>query len=161
MTKKTTRKPPSGLGRLAFRMPIYLYRMGLGWLLGQRFLLLNHVGCKSGLARQAVLEVVDYDAAADTYFVASGYGRQSQWFKNVQAHPEVTIQVGRRKLAVTADILDPAASGEMMVAYVRRHPTAAQNLSKVIGVDVDGSEADYRRVGAEAIPFVAMRPRGD
>ncbi|MCB8992151.1 MAG: nitroreductase family deazaflavin-dependent oxidoreductase [Ardenticatenaceae bacterium] len=151
--------PPTGLGKLAFRAPIYLFRAGLGSLLGQRFLLLNHIGRKSGQPRQAVLEVVHYEPDTDTYFVASGYGRQSQWFRNIKANPEVTIQVGRRKLAVTADILGPEASGEMMVQYAQRYPNAAKNLSRLIGYQVDGSAADYQQIAAEHIPFVAMRPR--
>lgn len=152
-------KPPTGLARLAFRFPIYLFRAGLGGLLGSRFLLLNHIGRKSGLPRQAVLEVVDYDQATDTYFVASGYGRSSQWFRNIQANPEVTIQVGRRKLAVTAEIFEPEESGEMMVQYAQRHPRAARSLSRLIGYQVDGSPAGYRQIAAEHIPFVALRPR--
>lgn len=43
------RKPPTGLSRILFRAPIWLYRRGLGWLLGKRFLLINHIGWKSGL----------------------------------------------------------------------------------------------------------------
>lgn len=159
MSKNNQPQPPEGLLKLVYRAPIYFYHARLGWLLGGRFLLLNHVGRKSGLPRQAVVEVVDYDKASDTYFIASGYGRRSQWFKNLQAQPEVTIQVGRRQLAVKADILDPAASGEAMVQYAQRHPTAAQNLVKLIGHDIDGSEDDYRRLGETAVPFIALRPR--
>ena len=39
-------------------MPIYLYRLDLGRLLGHRFLLLVHRGRKSGLLRETVLEVI-------------------------------------------------------------------------------------------------------
>ena len=53
-----TRTPPTGVSRWLFRMPIGLYRLRLGWLLGDRFLLLHHTGRKSGLPRQAVVEVV-------------------------------------------------------------------------------------------------------
>lgn len=150
------RKPPQGLGRLAFRAPIYLYRAGLGWLLPGRFLLINHIGRKSGKTRQAVLEVVEHDEATDTYYVASGYGRSSHWFKNIQANPDVAIQVGRRKLAATAEILSPQASGQRMVEYARRMPTAAKTLTGLVGLDVDGSEADFRRAGEAQIPFVAL-----
>ncbi len=41
--------PPRGLARIGFRIPIILYRLGLGGLLGTRFLLLTHTGRKSGL----------------------------------------------------------------------------------------------------------------
>lgn len=34
-------QPPSGVSRALFRAPIYLYRLGLGWLFGKRILLLN------------------------------------------------------------------------------------------------------------------------
>ena len=70
-----TRQPklPSGFSRLMFRLPIYLYKVGLGGLLGGRFLLLNHVGRKSGQPRQAVVEVVRHvvrptDVGADESF---------------------------------------------------------------------------------------------
>jgi hypothetical protein len=43
--------------RLAFRLPIYLYRLDLGRLLGHRFLLLVHQGRRSGLLRETALEV--------------------------------------------------------------------------------------------------------
>lgn len=32
------RRPPRGFQRLLWRAPIWLYRLGLGWLLGHRFL---------------------------------------------------------------------------------------------------------------------------
>lgn len=151
--------PPTGLGRLAFRAPIYLYRAGLGWMLNGRFLLLNHIGRKSGQRRQAVLEVVDYDRETDTYYVAAGFGPKSQWFRNIKANPEVTIQVGTRKLAVTADILSPTESGEMMVQYAHRMPALAKELTRVIGYKLSGSDDEYRQLAAEHIPFVAMRPK--
>jgi deazaflavin-dependent oxidoreductase (nitroreductase family) len=119
---------------------------------------LNHVGRKSGLQRQAVLEVVGTDPATDTYYVASGWGRASDWFQNVQANPEVTLKVGRRELAARAEVLDREESGEMMVDYARRNPRAAQALSKVIGLAVEGTEEGYREVGREHVPFVALRP---
>jgi deazaflavin-dependent oxidoreductase (nitroreductase family) len=95
-------RPPSGLNALLFRLPIGLYRMGLGRLLGGRFLLINHIGRKSGQVRQAVVEVVRHDKETDSYIVAAGFGPQSHWHQNLRHRPEVTIQVGRRKLAVPA-----------------------------------------------------------
>jgi deazaflavin-dependent oxidoreductase (nitroreductase family) len=151
--------PPTGLSRLLFRAPIWFYRVGLGWLLGKRFLLLNHIGRKSGLTRQATLEVPDYDKETDTYFIAAGFGPRSDWFRNLQQTPDVTIQVGRRKLAVTAGFLTPEESGQKMVDYARKYPFAARNLIRFLGHRVDGTEASYRALGRDVIPFVALRPR--
>jgi deazaflavin-dependent oxidoreductase (nitroreductase family) len=157
MKKVTDRQPPRGCARLLFRAPIYLYRIGLGGLLGGRFLLLSHIGRKSGLPRQAVVEVVHHDKARNTYIIASGFGEKSQWFQNLMHTPHVTIQVGRRKLAVTAERLSLAESGDEMVDYARRHPGAARNLARFMGFEVDGSEGDYRALGEE-IPILALRP---
>ena len=44
-------EPPAGFTRAVFRLPIHLYRLRLGWLFGNRLLLLNHIGRVSGKAR--------------------------------------------------------------------------------------------------------------
>jgi deazaflavin-dependent oxidoreductase (nitroreductase family) len=157
--KRPLLSPPHGLSRWLFRLPIWLYRLGLGWLLGGRFLLLNHIGRKSGLPRQTVLEVVKYDKVSDTYYVAVGFGPETDWYRNLLQTPQASIQVKHRQLAVTADPLSAEQSGEAMVDYARRHPTAARNLSRLRGYNMQqGTEEDYRRVGRELVQFVALRP---
>lgn len=154
-----TSNPPQGFSRLMYRAPIWLYRAHLGFLLGQRFLLLSHVGRKSGKPRQAVLEVANYLPEKDTYIVASGFGFKSDWYLNLNVHPDVTIQIGRRHMAVKANLLSAEESGEQMADYYRRHPTAARNLSRLLGHEVADNEEAYRQVGEAFIPFVAFIPR--
>ena len=77
-------QPPRGLSHILWRLPITLYRARLGWLLGDRVLLLTHTGRVSGKPRQAVIEIIRYDKVADYYLVASGFGEESDWFKNIQ-----------------------------------------------------------------------------
>lgn len=156
--KQVTRKPVTGFKKVLFRAPIWLYRLGLGGILGGRFLLLNHIGRKSGQTRQAVLEVVGRDKEAGAYLIASGFGRKSDWYLNILAQPQVTIQVRWQTLAVTAVPLTPEQSGEAMVDYFRRHPTAAKNLGKLIGYEAR-SEADFQTIGREMIPFIRLVPR--
>lgn len=151
-------KRPQGLKRWFFRAPIWLYKIGLGGVMGKRFLLLNHVGRKSGLPRKVVLEVTQYDRDSETYYIASGWGKQSDWFQNLRKQPEVTIQVGGKERPVTAVFLNPEASGEIMVDYARRYPKAALALSRFMGFQADGREETYRQIG-QNIPFVALKPR--
>lgn len=153
--KSATLKPPRGLSRLLLRLPIVLYRLRLGWLLGQRFMLIHHRGRKSGLLRQAVVEVVRHDREGDRYIVAAGFGPKSQWYQNVGHTPDVTIQVGRRTLYAHAELLGKAEGGQEMVNYAQRYPRAARNLARLMGYRVDGSETAYRALG-EKIPFVAF-----
>lgn len=154
------KRPSKGFRRFLFRAPIWLYRVGLGGLMTKRMVLLNHVGRKSGLPRQAVVEVTKYDADHDTYYVASGWGKKADWYRNLLATPDITIQVGWRKMAVTAVPLTPEQSGEVMADYARRYPTAARVLSeRLLGYEVDGTAENYYALGHDVVPFVALQPR--
>jgi deazaflavin-dependent oxidoreductase (nitroreductase family) len=85
------------LGRALVRAPVWLYRVGLGGLLGGRFLLLTHTGRRSGRRRRVVLEVVGRHEPSGGFLVASGYGARSQWFRNIPEDPRVRFQVGWRR----------------------------------------------------------------
>jgi deazaflavin-dependent oxidoreductase (nitroreductase family) len=148
-----TRTPPTGVSRWLFRIPIGLYRLRLGWLLGDRFLLLHHIGRKSGLPRQAVVEVVTRNGAC--FVIASGFGEQSQWYQNVMAHPDLDITFGTRRVAVHAQRLGVDEASEAMRTYTREHPKAAARLASYMGFH--GPDA-VEQVAHE-IPFVELCPR--
>lgn len=150
--------PPTGLRRVLWRLPILMYRLRLGRLLGGRFMLLQHVGRVSGKPRQAVLEVVDHDDRG--HVAASGFGPRSDWYQNVVKTPDVTIQVGGRAIPVTAVPLSADESVEIMAGYARRHPAAARKLGKLMGFVIDGTAEDYREVGRH-VPFVRFTPRAE
>jgi deazaflavin-dependent oxidoreductase (nitroreductase family) len=143
-----------------YRAPIWLYQHGMGCLLGGRFLLLRHIGRKSGLVRYAVVEIVRHDRESGGYLIASGFGEKSDWFQNLMQHPAITIQVRRREQPVHARRLVSEEGAAEMVAYARRNPRAARALSRLLGYPVDGSDASYQRVGA-ALPFVWLEPLKD
>jgi len=154
----SVRTPPTGISRLMFRAPITLYRWHLGRLMGERFLLLNHVGRVSGKPRQAVVEVVRHDPETDCYVISSGFGETSQWFQNVTANPDITIQVGKRTMDVHAERLPVEQAQDQMLDYAARHPSAARKLSGYMGFPSDGSPETYRKVG-EVLPFLRLCPR--
>jgi deazaflavin-dependent oxidoreductase (nitroreductase family) len=150
-------KPPRGLSRLFFRFPTWLYRLKLGWLFGERMLLLNHTGRKTGLPRQAVLEVVQHDKETDAYVVNVGFGEQTDWYQNLMANPEASIVVGRRRIDIYAEVVPPEAGGEIMVDFAQRHPLESR-MSSLAGYKVDGSSEDWRALG-RLMKFIALRPR--
>ncbi|HJO22237.1 MAG: nitroreductase family deazaflavin-dependent oxidoreductase [Myxococcota bacterium] len=160
MARKLTERPrPSGLLRLALRAPIPLYRWHLGWLLGERFLLLGHRGAKTGLPRKTLLEVVHRDPESGSITVAAGFGSKSHWFRNLEMSPNATVQVGTRRFGVRAEFLDEETAGDIMAGYARRNPRAARTLMRFCGFEVDGSEADYREVAQLGLRFVRLKPR--
>ena len=150
-------RPPAGLTRFLFRIPIHLYRLRLGWLFGSRLLLVNHIGRISGKPRHTVLEVAEHEA--DSYVVASGWGPTAAWYRNILHTPEVSIQVGRRMIPVTAVPLTADQGAEIFARYADRHRAAATYLlPRLMGFSVDGSEADFRAVG-QRMPFVRLATR--
>lgn len=151
-------QPPSGLTRLAFRAPLWLYRWGLGWLLGSRFLQLTHTGRKSGLPRQTVLEVVRHDKGDNAFYVVSGWGESSDWYRNVIENPQVSIRTGHQRFQAYAERLPPKLAGDELVDYHHRHPGALSQLAGFMGYRLDGSEADVRALG-ELLPVIAIRPQ--
>jgi deazaflavin-dependent oxidoreductase (nitroreductase family) len=150
---------PRGLVRLLLRLPIWLYRARLGWLLGHRFLLLTHVGRKTGLLHQTVLEVVHYDKATDMYMVASGWGEKSDWLRNVEKTPTAFVNVGGRRFEATATRLSVAEAQQALLDYARHHPATFRALAKLmIGQRLQGTEEDCLLL-AQSVPLVALRRR--
>jgi deazaflavin-dependent oxidoreductase (nitroreductase family) len=149
---------PTGISRFLFRMPIWLYQHKIGWMLGGRFLMICHTGRRSGLPRQAVVEVVRHDEDADSYIVAVGFGRKTDWYQNLLANPDASILVGKRSLDVHARQLSPEEGGRELLDYARRHPTLARGLSQFMGIEVDGSDEDYQAAG-EMLTFMELSPR--
>jgi len=151
--------PPSGVSRALFRAPIYLYRLGLGWLFGKRILLLNHTGRVSGTQRQVILEVVEHDPTNGSFVVASGWGPTAAWYRNILHTPEVSVQVARRTIPVMAVPLTAEEGAAIFARYGARHRAAATYLlPRLMGFAVDGTEADFRAVG-QRMPFVRLATR--
>ena len=129
------RKPPTGFSRLFMRAPIWLYRLRLGWLLGGRFLLLEHRGRSSGKRRTAVIEVVDHDRETRTHCVAAAYGDRSDWYLNVRAEPRVRVTVGRRRFRAIATALSTDESKAVLARYGKEHPASARGLVRIFGYE--------------------------
>jgi deazaflavin-dependent oxidoreductase (nitroreductase family) len=154
-----TDHPPKGLVRGLLRSPILLYRLNLGWLLGERFLLLTHTGRKSGKTYQTVIEVVNHDLETDVYTIASGWGKGCDWYRNVLKTPDVSVQVGRRRMKAIANPLSVDEAQEKLLAYANKYPAAFRQLSKLMmGQRLDPSQEDILKM-AEKIPLVALQPR--
>jgi deazaflavin-dependent oxidoreductase (nitroreductase family) len=142
---------------MLWRAPIWLYHLGLGWLIGDHFLLLTHTGRSSGIPRLAVLEIVDRDEKNRIYYVVSGFGKKADWYQNILKNPEVTIQVGRKKIAAIAEQVPLEAAVKIILDYAHRHPKAIKNLIKIMGYPLGDTDEDYLTF-AQIVPVVGIRP---
>jgi deazaflavin-dependent oxidoreductase (nitroreductase family) len=128
--------------RWLMRAPIWLYRARLGFLLGTRMLLLEHIGRQSGIRRSVVLEVFDHPSP-NTYVVVSGFGTRAQWFRNVRANPQVQVSVGGHvSTPATARILTPPQADASLQAYAARHPRAWHTFKPVLEATLGAAISD-------------------
>jgi deazaflavin-dependent oxidoreductase (nitroreductase family) len=153
-----TDRKPQGVLRLGLRFPIWLYDMGLGGIFGKRFLLLHHLGRKSGKEHKTIIEIIRYDGPTGNYYVASGWGTQADWYLNLRDHPQVNIMVGRRSILVRAVFLDEEEAVQEFLSYAQRHPFAFKELIHLMtGEHFHGTEETCHQL-ARSIPVVRFQP---
>lgn len=150
--------PQRGLTRWLVRLPRCLYQARLGWLLGRRFLMLTHQGRKTGLARQTVLEVVHYDKTTGRFIVASGWGKKSDWFQNIQQTPLATVTCMNSKTQVVANQLTESEAEQVLTEYAAQHPLAFRGLVRLITGAKRASVEDDVRALSKTIPLVSLNP---
>jgi deazaflavin-dependent oxidoreductase (nitroreductase family) len=132
----------------AFGLHKTVYRLS-GGLIGHRIpfvprmLLLDHVGAKSGTKRTTPLVYVE---DGDSFVVVAskgGHPRHPAWFHNVRANPDTRVQVGTRKLDVTARVATAAERKRLW-------PKAVEAWSDY---------ANYQKRTDRKIPMVVLEPR--
>ena len=126
-------------------MPIYLYRLDLGWLLGHRFLMLVHQGRRSGLLRETVLEVILYDPDTRQSVVLSAWGEKADWYRNIGASPTLEVRTGGQRYVPEQRFLVPEENHALISHYGRRHPLAFRVVARAFGYPLDGTEGARRR----------------
>lgn len=150
--------PSRGLLRVGLHLPIVFYRLHMGWLLGNRFLMLTHIGRITGTPHKTVLEVVDYDNQTGVYVIASGWREKSDWYRNLQKTPQVTVNVGRKQFRAITRQLTSNDAETVLVKYAEKYPLAFRELARLIigkqGEDVEG----ICHFMALNIPLIALEP---
>jgi deazaflavin-dependent oxidoreductase (nitroreductase family) len=139
--------------RALMRLPIWIYRAHAGALLGSRLIMLEHIGRKSGIRRNVVLEVVGHPTP-DAWLVASGFGDKAQWFRNITANPRVRVYAGSRPpAAASARVLAQNEADRALRDYISRNPRAWNRFRPVLERTLGRPIADTDT----ALPIVELR----
>ena len=149
------RQKPSGVWRRLLRLPIMLFRWHLGFLMGDRLLLLTHLGRISGRQYQTVIEVVEHDPVSRAYYVCSGTGPNADWYRNLLAHPPASVQVGNRRWLPRQRFLSQEEAAERFARYETKHRRMAGVLLRSMGNSYDGTDQGRIDMMAE-MPVVAF-----
>ena len=147
--------------RFFMRSPIALYRARLGWIFGERFLMLSHIGRKSGLTRYVVLEVVDRDSAAGIYYIAAAWGEKADWYRNLHATPQAMVQGKNHRFAVHSKTVSKEEAESHFLTYAQKYPVAFTQLIKtMLGEGLPPSQETCERL-AQVVPLVSLTPIKD
>jgi deazaflavin-dependent oxidoreductase (nitroreductase family) len=160
--RKATRTPLLGFrgrpGRLAlavFRLPLPLYRAGWGWLLGRVFLVLTHVGRRTGQPHDTAAMVLAEDRAAGEVVICSVWGDRTDWVRNLRAHPALRVRIGRQDFVPLHRFLSTEEALAVGDSFRRRHPARLRLVSLALGIDLRTD--DDLRAFVSTRPFVALR----
>ena len=131
--------PNAGWRRFVFKLPLHLWRLGLGRFLPANFLVLTTTGRKSGLPRHTMLE---HAQIGENFYIGSGWGRRSDWVRNLEANPLATVQTVRAgTVSVRASHADDAAElGQVYRAMSGKSPAWKDYLAMW---GVEDTEADF------------------
>jgi deazaflavin-dependent oxidoreductase (nitroreductase family) len=96
-----------------------------GFFAGAPMLLLHHTGAKTGAER---VNPLIYQQVGDSYAIfasAGGQPRDPQWFRNLLAHPDVTVEVGATTVPVRARMANQAERAPIWATQKERFPNFA------------------------------------
>ncbi len=103
--------PETSAQRFFHRLPVWLWRLGLGPLLGREFMLLTTRGGRTGLPRRAGLTAHHLHGRL---YAWCPYGDRGYWFRNLAAQPLVTVQTSAGSGSARAvRIGDESEAGEL------------------------------------------------
>jgi deazaflavin-dependent oxidoreductase (nitroreductase family) len=140
-----------------FRLPLPLYRAGLGWLfLGRTFLVLTHVGRKSGQPHATAAMVLSEDRTTGEAVICSVWGPGADWIRNLRASPALRVQIGRDSFVPAHRFLSDGDAFAIGVRFRRQHPWRVRLVKRALGVDLRSDTA--MRDFLSTRPLVALRP---
>jgi deazaflavin-dependent oxidoreductase (nitroreductase family) len=147
---------PRRLPRLALRLPLFLYSIRLGYLLGKRFVVLKHRGRISGQQRRTVLEVMHHDNEKHRYLICSGWGEASEWYSNLRQNPETEIEIGGRRMKAIAMRLPQQEAENEIGYYARRYPTVYRWLAtRLLGRRATGQAQEFAEL-TRVVPMIGL-----
>ena len=140
-----------------FKLPVFLYRLKLGWLLGRRFMQITHVGRLSRKVRRTILAVLWFDEETREIFAVSAW-KGSDWYYNIQASPALQVESGFDRYAPQQRTLSPEEITTAFMEYRRGHPIFSRIVCRIPGWKWDSSYEEFLAL-ARTLHGVAFKPK--
>jgi deazaflavin-dependent oxidoreductase (nitroreductase family) len=151
------RRRPGRLALALFRMPLQAYHHGKGRLLGHTFLLLTHIGRRTGRPHETVVMVLRHQTQSRESVVCSAWGSEADWVRNIRARPAVRVEIGRESFEPEQRFLSPEESLSVVNECLDAHPWRFRLMAGVLGwgdLRVETTVHEFVRTR----PFVSFHP---
>ena len=139
------------------KLPLLLYRAGLGWLFGHRFMLLTHIGRRSGKVRRTVLAVLHFDSGTREIMAISAWSA-SDWYKNILTSPALQVETGFTHYAPVHRSLSPEEITTLFEDYRHKHPIFSRIVCRIPGWKWDSSHEELLEL-ANTLRGVTFQPK--
>jgi deazaflavin-dependent oxidoreductase (nitroreductase family) len=149
------KQKPSDLFKRFLHAPTWLYRWHLGFLMGKRFVMVEHRGRKSDNLYRTVLEVAGRYPEKNEWIVTSGTGPKADWYRNLKAGKLDAVWIGSQRWLATVRFLESDEASTVLHDYETAHPKTAAKLLESMGVSYDGTD-EGRVEMMRAIPMVSF-----
>ena len=153
---KQDKKAPSFLIPM-FKLPLTLYRLRLGWILGKRFMQITHVGRRSGRQYRTVLAVLKFDEKTKEIYAVSAW-KGSDWYYNVQAAPALQVETGFVHYAPAQRTLSPEEITSAFMEYRKQHPFFSRMVCRIPGWKWNSTYDEFLTL-ARTLHGVAFTPK--
>ena len=97
-----------------------------GFFEGQPLLLLHHAGAKTGAERVNPLVYLQVGSSYAIFASAGGQPRDPQWFRNLVAGPDVTLEVGTSTVKARARVTEENERDSIWETQKERFPQFAE-----------------------------------
>ena len=98
---------------------------------GRPLLLLTTTGAKSGQRRTTPLMYIPDGEGLLVIASAAGAPKHPDWYHNLAAHPEVTVEVGKETFDATAVVLEGDERRQVWDRIIQQYPFFIEHQSKV------------------------------
>ncbi|HET9142458.1 nitroreductase family deazaflavin-dependent oxidoreductase [Actinophytocola sp.] len=151
-------RKPAGLLRRLLRIPIWVYRVRLGWLFGHRLVYIAHRGRRTGARREVVAEVVRHTPIPPEVVVIAAWGKDPDWYLNLRAAPAIELRVGAHRWQRPEHrFLDPADTLQVLLSYRQAHRHAWRRIAPALGFPADQDDPHWPEVAAR-VHAIAFTP---
>jgi len=140
-----------------FKMPLLLYRLHLGWLMGKRFMQITHVGRHSGKTYKTILAVLKFDENTREIYAVSAW-KGSDWYYNIQASPALQVETGRVHYVPTQRTLSAEEITTSFMEYRKKQPLFSRMICRIPGWKWDSTYEEFLTL-ARTLHGVAFIPK--